>query len=98
MTNNQLKALIERIEHLEAEKAAIAADVKEVYAEAKGTGFDPKIIKKVIAIRKRSSHEVTEEQALIDTYMSAVGMLADTPFKREVARIVVAAMDQGAEQ
>jgi uncharacterized protein (UPF0335 family) len=98
MTNNQLKALIERIEHLEAEKAAIAADVKEVYAEAKGTGFDPKIIKKVIAIRKRSSHEVTEEQALIDTYMSAVGMLADTPFKKEVARIVVAAMDQGAEQ
>jgi uncharacterized protein (UPF0335 family) len=98
MTNNQLKALIERIEHLEAEKAAIAADVKEVYAEAKGTGFDPKIIKKVIAIRKRSSHEVTEEQALIDTYMSAVGMLADTPFKREVARIVVAAMDQGDDQ
>ena len=98
MTNNQLKALIERIEHLEAEKAAIAADVKEVYAEAKGTGFDPKIIKKVIAIRKRSSNEVTEEQALIDTYMSAVGMLADTPFKREVARIVVAAMDQGADQ
>lgn len=98
MTNNQLKALIERIEHLEAEKAAIAADVKEVYAEAKGTGFDPKIIKKVIAIRKRSSHEVTEEQALIDTYMSAVCMLADTPFKREVARIVAAAMDQGAEQ
>jgi uncharacterized protein (UPF0335 family) len=98
MTNNQLKALIERIEHLEAEKAAIAADVKEVYAEAKGTGFDPKIIKKVIAIRKRSSSEVTEEQALIDTYMSAVGMLADTPFKKEVARIVVAAMDQGGDQ
>jgi uncharacterized protein (UPF0335 family) len=98
MTNNQLKALIERIEHLEAEKATIATDIKDVYAEAKGTGFDPKIIKKVIAIRKRSSHEVTEEQALIDTYMSAVGMLADTPFKKEVARIVVAAMDQGADQ
>ena len=98
MTNNQLKALIERIEHLEAEKAAIGADVKEVYAEAKGTGFDPKILKKVIAIRKRSSSEVTEEQELIATYMSAVGMLADTPFKREVARIVVAAMDQGADQ
>jgi uncharacterized protein (UPF0335 family) len=98
MTNNQLKALIERIEHLEAEKATIATDIKDVYAEAKGTGFDPKIVKKVIAIRKRSSHEVTEEQALIDTYMSAVGMLADTPFKKEVARIVVAAMDQGAEQ
>jgi uncharacterized protein (UPF0335 family) len=98
MNNNQLKSIIDRIERLEFEKAGIASDVKEVYAEAKGTGFDPKIIKKVIAIRKRSSHEVTEEQALIDTYMSAVGMLADTPFKKEVARIVVAAMDQGAEQ
>jgi uncharacterized protein (UPF0335 family) len=98
MTNNQLKALIERIEHLEAEKATIATDIKDVYAEAKGTGFDPKIVKKVIAIRKRSRDEVDEEQALIDTYMSAVGMLADTPFKREVARIVVAAMDQGADQ
>ena len=98
MTNNQLKALIERIEHLEAEKATIATDIKDVYAEAKGTGFDPKIVKKVIAIRKRSSSEVTEEQELIATYMSAVGMLADTPFKREVARIVVAAMDQGGEQ
>jgi uncharacterized protein (UPF0335 family) len=98
MTNNQLKALIERIEHLEAEKATIATDIKDVYAEAKGTGFDPKIVKKVIAIRKRSRDEVDEEQALIDTYMSAVGMLADTPFKREVARIVVAAMDQETDQ
>ncbi len=98
MTNNQLKALIERIEHLEAEKATIATDIKDVYAEAKGTGFDPKIVKKVIAIRKRSRDEVDEEQALIDTYMSAVGMLADTPFKQAVARIVVAAMDQETDQ
>jgi uncharacterized protein (UPF0335 family) len=97
MTNNQLKALIERIERLEAEKATVADDIKEVYSEAKGTGFDPKIIKKVIAIRKRASAEVTEEQALIDTYMSALGMLADTPFKQAVARVVVATMDQGAE-
>ena len=98
MTNNQLKALIERIEHLEAEKAAIAADVKEVYAEAKGTGFDPKIIKKVIAIRKRTDFDVTEEQALIDIYLGSLGMLVGTPFKEEVARSVIASMDQGAEQ
>ena len=98
MNNNQLKSIIDRIERLEFEKAGIATDIKDVYAEAKGTGFDPKIVKKVIAIRKRSRDEVDEEQALIDTYMSAVGMLADTPFKREVARIVVAAMDQGADQ
>ena len=98
MTNNQLKSIIERIEHLETERATVADDIKEVYAEAKGTGFDPKILKKVIAIRRRASAEVEAEQELIETYMSAVGMLADTPFKREVARIVVAAMDQGADQ
>lgn len=93
MTNNQLKALIERIERLEAEKATIADDIKEVYSEAKGTGFDPKIIKKVIAIRKRASAEVTEEQELIATYMSALDSSAKTPFSRAVARSVVAAMD-----
>ena len=98
MTNNQLKALIERIEHLETERATVADDIMQVYSEAKSTGFDPKILKKVIAIRRRASAEVEAEQELIETYMSAVGMLADTPFKREVARIVVAAMDQGADQ
>ena len=98
MTNNQLRALVERIERLETERATVADDIKEVYSEAKSTGFDPKILKKVIAIRRRASAEVAEEQELIETYMSAVGMLADTPFKREVARIVVAAMDQGADQ
>ena len=98
MNNNQLKSIIDRIERLEFEKAGIATDVKDIYLEAKSNGYDPKIVKKVIAIRKRSRDEVDEEQALIDTYMSAVGMLADTPFKREVARIVVAAMDQEADQ
>lgn len=81
-TNNQLKALIERIERLEAEKAAIAADIKDVYAEAKGTGFDPKIMKKLIAMRKQDSAKRLEEQALIATYMDALGMLADTPLGR----------------
>ena len=79
MTNNQLKSFIERIEHLETEKATIAEDIKEVYAEAKGTGFDPKIIKKVIALRKQDNDKRREEQELIATYMSALGMLADTP-------------------
>lgn len=79
MTNNQLKAIVERIEKLEEEKAALAADVKEVYLEAKGNGFDPKIIKKLIAMRKQDSAKIAEEQALIATYMDALGMLADTP-------------------
>lgn len=79
MTNNQIKALVERIEKLEEEKAAIAEDIKEVYAEAKGNGFDPKIIKKVIALRKQDATRRKEEQALIATYMDALGMLATTP-------------------
>lgn len=78
-TNNQLKALIERIERLEDEKAAIAADIKDVYAEAKGTGFDPKIIKKLVAMRKQDSAKRREEQALIAIYMDALGMLSDLP-------------------
>lgn len=79
MTNNQIKALVERIEKLEEEKAAIAADINEIYAEAKGNGFDPKIIKKVIALRKQDAQKLKEEQALISTYMDALGMLATTP-------------------
>ena len=78
-TNNQLQAIVNRIEKLEEEKAAIAENIKEVYAEAKGTGFDPKIIKKIIAIRKQDASKIKEEQALIATYMDALGMLADTP-------------------
>lgn len=79
MTNNQIKALVERIEKLEEEKTAIAEDIKEVYAEAKGNGFDPKIIKKVIALRKQDAQKRAEEQAVLATYMDALGMLATTP-------------------
>ena len=79
MTNNQLKSIVERIEKLEEEKAAIAADIKEVFLEAKGNGFDPKIIKKIVAMRKQDAGKIAEEQALIATYMDALGMLADTP-------------------
>jgi len=77
--NNQLKAFVERIEKLEEEKAAIAEDIKEIYSEAKSTGFDPKIIKKVIALRKQDANKRAEEQAILATYMDALGMLADTP-------------------
>ena len=79
INNNQLKAYIERIEKLEEEKAAIAQDVKDVFAESKGTGFDPKIMKKVLALRKQDKSKRDKEQALIDLYMSALGQLADTP-------------------
>jgi uncharacterized protein (UPF0335 family) len=71
----QLKALVERIERLEEEKKTIGADIKEVYAEAKGNGFDTKILRKVVAIRKKDRHEREEEEAILDLYLEALGML-----------------------
>lgn len=81
-TNNQLQSIVERIERLENEKAVIAEDIKEVYVEAKGNGFDPKILKQVVALRKKDSAKRAEEQAILATYMNALGMLADTPLGR----------------
>ena len=69
-----LKGYVERIERLEEEKAAIAQDVKEVYGEAKGAGFDVKILRKVVAARKRDRGELAEEQAIFETYCAAVGL------------------------
>ena len=82
MTNNQLVSIVERIEKIEDDRALLAADVKEIYSEAKSNGFDPKIIKKVVSIRAKDAAKVAEEQALLDTYMTALGMLADTPLGR----------------
>ena len=79
MTNNQLKAIVERVEKLEEEKAAIAEDIKEVFAEAKGNGFDVKILKQVLALRKKDATKRAEEQAILATYMEALGMLKGTP-------------------
>ncbi|HRD28195.1 MAG TPA: DUF2312 domain-containing protein [Caulobacter sp.] len=69
----QLKTILERIERLEEDKAAVMADLKEVYAEAKGNGFDVKIIRKVVRLRKQDRAKRQEEEALIDLYMSAIG-------------------------
>jgi uncharacterized protein (UPF0335 family) len=73
----QLRSLVERIERLEEEKKAISGDIKEVYGEAKANGFDTKIVRKVISIRKKDRHEREEEEALIETYLSALGMLPE---------------------
>lgn len=75
----QLRQLIEQIERLEDEKKALAADIRDKYLEAKGVGFDVKIIRKVIAIRKKSKTERKEEDSVLDTYLHALGMLDDTP-------------------
>jgi uncharacterized protein (UPF0335 family) len=73
---DQLKSVVQRIERLEEEKATIASDIKEVYAEAKANGYDIKILRKVIALRKRDLNERQEEETLIDMYLQAVGQKA----------------------
>jgi uncharacterized protein (UPF0335 family) len=71
----RLKTIIERIERLEEDKAVITADMKEVYAEAKGEGFDVKIIRKVVRLRKQDKVKREEEETLVDLYLSAIGGL-----------------------
>jgi uncharacterized protein (UPF0335 family) len=73
---DQLKAFVERIERLEEEKAGLAGDIREVYAEAKGSGFDIKVLRKIVAMRKRDYDERREEEAILDLYMQALGMTA----------------------
>ena len=73
---DQLKAFIERIERLEEEKAGIAGDIKDVYAEAKGNGFDTKVLRQVVRIRKQDHQERMEQEAILELYMAALGMHA----------------------
>lgn len=70
----QLKSLCERIERLEEEKAALASDIAEIYSEAKGGGFDTKIMRQVIRIRRLDKADRQEQEAILDLYLSALGM------------------------
>ena len=79
---DRLRSFIERIERLEDEKAALMADIREVYAEAKGTGFDPAIMRKVVRLRKMDDSDRREEELILDTYLHALGM-AETPIAAE---------------
>jgi uncharacterized protein (UPF0335 family) len=72
---DQLKALIERIERLEEEKKAIADDIRDVYAEGKGNGFDMKALRTVVKLRKLDTNERKEQEAILETYLHALGML-----------------------
>jgi uncharacterized protein (UPF0335 family) len=74
VTAEELRQFIERYERLEAEKKDIADSQKEVMSECKGRGYDTKVIRKIIAIRKREANELAEEEAVMDMYMSALGM------------------------
>ena len=86
MKNNQLASIVDRIEKLELEKADIADLIKDVYTEAKSNGFDVKILRKIIVQRKKTDEERKLEQDLIDTYMNALGMIADLPLGQAALR------------
>ena len=74
ITGEQLKSFIERIERLEEEKKALADDIREVYAEAKGNGFDTKIMRQIIRLRKMDASDRAEQEELLDLYKNAIGM------------------------
>lgn len=76
---DQLKSIIERIERLEEEKKVIADDIRDVYAESKGNGYDVKALRAIIRMRKQDAAERAEQEAILETYMAALGMLADLP-------------------
>lgn len=71
----QIKSIIERVERLEEEKAAIAGDIKEIYAEAKSNGYDVKILRQIVRIRKQDTAERQEQEAILDLYLHALGMI-----------------------
>jgi uncharacterized protein (UPF0335 family) len=73
---DQLKAIIERVERLEEEKKAIADDIKDVFAEAKINGFDVKALRTIVRMRKQDANERKEQEAILETYLHALGMLA----------------------
>ena len=72
---DRLRTIIERIERLEEEKAALAEDIREVYAEAKGNGFDVKVMRQIVRLRKMDSNDRSEMEAVLETYMAALGMM-----------------------
>jgi uncharacterized protein (UPF0335 family) len=81
VTAQELRAFIERAERLEAEKAEIAELLKEVFAEAKARGYDVKILKKVMALRKRDPNDIAEEEAVLDMYREALGLDVGTSLR-----------------
>lgn len=77
VARDQLKSVVERIERLEEEKKAIADDIRDVYAEAKANGFDAKILRQIVSLRKKDLTERQEEEAVRDLYLVALGMLPE---------------------
>ena len=79
LNSDWLKSIVQRIEKLEEERKLLQSDIKFIYTEAKSAGFDTKVLRMVIASRKKDQSEWEEQQALLEAYMKALGQLADTP-------------------
>ena len=86
MSDDRLRLFIERIERLNEEKQGISDDIKDVYLEAKATGYDAKIMREIIRERKMDRDARQEREALLDTYRNALGMLSDTPLGQAALR------------
>ena len=84
IAGDQLKSVIERIERLEEEKAALSADIRDVFAEAKGNGYDVKALRQIVKIRKMDAHERDEQETILDTYLRALGMLPEMDEEEEM--------------
>ena len=74
LAGGQLKSIVERVERLEEDKKALLADIKEVYTEAKASGLNVKVIRKIVALRKKDQDDLEEEKAIMDVYLSNLGM------------------------
>lgn len=79
IARDQLRSIVERIERLEEEKKTISDDIKEVYGEAKGNGFDVKTLRQVVRLRKQDREERAEQEAMLDLYLHALGMAVEEP-------------------
>ena len=79
IASEELRQFIERVERLEEEKKTIADDIKDVYGEAKGRGYDTKAMKTIVRLRKKDANERLEEELILDTYMHALGMIDEAP-------------------
>lgn len=87
---DRIRSIVERIERLEEERKVLGEDIKDIYTESKSAGFNPKVIKQIIAIRKKDSDEVSEQEMLLELYKRALGMQPDLPFAEPVEGNVVA--------
>ena len=81
----RLKSFIERIERLEEEKRGLSGDIKEVFAEARGSGFEPKIMRQVVKLRRMDKADVDEEESLLDLYKRALGMTPEAGIEAQAA-------------